>query len=575
MLTKLLYLFRILDPKDQLKLIILFFMTILAMSLEVISIVAVLPVLKEFLSSEQNFSFFYDIKLLQPYETIYIAIFLFLLAHFLKFLYLFFFYYTKNGFVNNLSAKLTSRLFSNYLLKSYEFHTRKKTSVMVRNLISETKLLCSTFVAPIFVLIIEATIVFGIVIFLFIYNKDISLFVGIGFVILITAYSIAVKKKFLKWGQKRQELNNKSLKFVLDGLSGIKDIMIYYKENFFREKFSKNEFEFARVSRLNQTFQQLPRLVFEFIIIFFLILLVVLLKTKNIPNNEIMEIVTVFGVASLRFIPSASRILGSFQQLRYGIPALNVILNENIFSSKYYDDLSKERKKNIDYKFKNSINFKNIHYNYPEKKENVIFKNLNLEIKKNEIIGIYGPSGSGKSTFADLLSGLLIPTSGSIFLDEKNVIQNPYALRAIFAYVPQSVYLLNDTIKNNITFGDDLNKINNKKLEQSIKLSQLFPLIEKIPEGVNSIVGERGAMLSGGQIQRIGIARAIYHQSEILIFDESTNALDSESEQKIIKEIKDLKKTKTIIIISHKISNLEICDKVFQLKDKKLISIKS
>jgi ABC-type multidrug transport system fused ATPase/permease subunit len=575
MIQKLINLLKIFDQKDQFKLILLFFMTIFAMSLEVISIVAVLPVIREFLSSDQKFNFLNEINFFQEYDIIYIAIIFLIFVHLVKFLYLFFFYYVRNSFINNLSAKLTSRLYSNYLFKNFEFHTRKKTSIMVRNLITETKLLCSTFIAPVFEFIIETTIILGIVIFLFIYDKEISLIVGIGFAVLIAIYSIAVKKKFLMWGKARQDLNNNSLKLCLDGLAGIKDIMIYYKENFFREKFSKNEFEFARVSKLNQTFQQLPRLVFEFIIIFFLILLVFFLKIKEMPNNEIMEIVAVFGIASVRFIPSASRILGSFQQIRYGIPALNIILNEQISSSKYYDDLSKNRRKNINYQFKNSIKFKNINYNYTGKENGIIFENLNLEINKNQIIGIYGPSGSGKSTFADLLSGLLTPTSGKILLDDENVTQNPYALRAIFAYVPQLVYLLNDTIKNNITFGENLKNVDINKLQKSIKLSQLSSLVETAPDGVETIVGERGSMLSGGQIQRIGIARAIYHESEVLIFDESTNALDSEAEQKIIEEIADLKKTKTIIIISHKISNLQICDKVFQLKDKKLIQVKN
>ena len=570
MLVKLHKLLKIIDTKDKIKLLVLFFMTLIAMSLEVISIIAILPIAREFLSSEQKFNFLNEINFFQSYDLIYVAIFLFITAHLIKFIYLFFFYYVTNKFVNNLSAKLTSRLFSNYLFKNYEFHTKKKTSVLIRNLITEIKLLCSTFIAPVFVLIVEVTIIFGIVLFLFVYDRDISLFVGIGFTLLIIIYSLAVKKKFLIWGKSRQDLNNLSLKFSLDGLTGIKDIMIYYKEDLFREKFTKNEIQFSKISTLYQTFQQLPRLVFEFIIIFFLVFLVFVLKTRGLPNNEILEIVAVFAVASVRFIPSASRILGSFQQLRFGIPALNTILSENLLSNKYYDELSKYRNKNIGYQFKDSINFKNINFSYEEKKENKVFKDLSLEIKKNQIIGVFGPSGSGKSTFADLLSGLLIPTSGSIFLDGKNVVDNPYALRAIFAYVPQTVYLLNDTIKNNITFGNESSKINFDKLEKSIKLSQLSKFVESIPNGLETIVGERGSMLSGGQIQRIGIARAIYHESEILIFDESTNALDLQTEKKIIEEIKELKNTNTIIIISHKMSTLNVCDKVYELKDKKL-----
>lgn len=567
MLSKVIKLVGILDSWDQTKLILLFFMTIIAMGLEVISIIAILPIMREFLSSEKKFDFFSDFSFFQSYDFIYVAIVIFITAHLLKFLYLVLFYFIKNQFVNNLSAKLTSRLFSDYLFKNYEFHTKKKTSVMIRNLISETKLLCSTFVGPVFVLIIETIVIIGIVIFLFMYDRDISLFVGVGFTFLIMIYSLAVKKKFLDWGKSRQELNSKSLKLCLDGLTGIKDIMIYHKENFFREKFKINEFKFSRISTLYGTFQQLPRLVFEFIVIFFLVFLVFFLKFKGETNEEIMEMVAVFGLASIRFIPSASRILGSFQQLRFGIPALNILLNENISKNKYYDDLSKEKEKNIGYQFKDRINFKDIKFNYQGKENNTIFENLNLEIKKKEIIGVFGPSGSGKSTFADLLSGLLTPSAGSIFLDGKNVVNNPYVLNAIFAYVPQSVYLLNDTIKHNITFGEDVDE---ERLEKALKLAQLSTFIKTAKNGIETIVGERGVMISGGQIQRIGIARAIYHESEILIFDESTNALDLKSENNIIEEIKELKKSKTIIMISHKISTLSICDKVYELKDRKL-----
>lgn len=567
MIGKLLKLLKIFDKKDQLKLVLLFLMTIIAMGLEVVSIVAILPVIRKFLSSDQNFEFLNYLNIFQSYDLIYIAIFFFILIHLIKFLYLSYFYFYKNNFVNSLSAKLTSRLFSDYLFKNYEFHTKKKTSVMIRNLISETKLLCSTFVAPVFVLITETTIIFGIVIFLFMYERNISLLVGISFAFLIVTYSLAVKKNFLNWGKLRQELNNKSLKLSLDGLSGIKDIKIYHKENFFRKKFEVNEFEFSKISTLYGTFQQLPRLVFEFVAVFFLLFLVFFLKMKGLTNNVIIEIVAVFGIASVRFIPSASRILGSFQQMRFGIPALNTIINENILSSEYYDNLSNDREKNSRYQFKDNINFKNIQFNYGENQENKIFDNLNIEIKKHEIIGVFGPSGSGKSTFADLLSGLLSPTSGSIYLDGRNIADNPYVLNTIFAYVPQSVYLLNDSIKNNITFGEEAD---NLKLEKAINLSQLSSFVEKAPNGTETIVGERGAKISGGQIQRIGIARAIYHESEILIFDESTNALDLKSENKIIEEIKALKNSKTIIVISHKLSNLSICDRVYELKDRKL-----
>ena len=568
MLKKIIQLVNILDRKDEIKLIVLFFMMIIAVLLEVISIASILPLTKEFFSSGENLLFLKEIEFLSSFEMIYILIVFFLLIYFFKFIYLFFFYYTQNKFINNLSAKLTSRLFNTYLFKDYEFHTQKNSSVMVRNLVTETKLLCSSFVYPIFMLFIETTIVFGILIFLFNYQTVISMFTGILFITLILIYFFLVKKKFLEWGNKRQNLNNLSLKLSLQGLNGVKEIMIYSKEKFFRNVFGDNEFKYANVSKFYTTFQQLPRLVFEFIIILFLISLMFFLKYKNLPNNEIFEILGVFSLASIRFIPSASRIIGSLQLLRYATPSMDVILQENLLTKQQTDEILKKKNKSDDYKFLKFIKLKDVSFKFQNKNE-FIFEKLNLGINKNEIIGIYGPSGSGKSTFADLLSGLLKPSEGEIFMDDQKISNNIYSWRNKFGYVTQNVYLLDDTIKNNILFGD-VENYDTSRLERSIKLSQLSKVIENLPNGIETTVGERGSMLSGGQIQRIGIARALYHESDILIFDESTNALDINSEEKIIEEIKNLKNIKTIIMISHKMSILKICDKVYELKNKTL-----
>jgi ABC-type multidrug transport system fused ATPase/permease subunit len=573
MFSKLAKLFRLLELRDQIKVFILFFMTIIAMLIEVSSVFLVLPLIREFLSPTEKLSFINNFPLIiNLVDPVYILLLLFLLIHLIKFLYLTYFNYQQNKFINNLSAKLTVKLFSNYIFKDYESQTKKKTSVILRKLITDTKLLCSSFINPLFVLIIEFLVIFGIVVFLFIFQRDISIATSIIFFLLILIYSLTFKKKFLKWGNSRQYLDNISLKLILDSFNGIKDIIIYSKESYFREKFIKNEFSHAAVAEKYQTFQQLPRLVFEFVIILLLILLILYLKIKGLSNNSIIEIISVFGVACLRFIPSASRVIGSFQLMRFATSSLDSILSENIYHSQYYDNLAIKKNKILKRKFNQSIIFKNISFYYQGKKDEIIFKNLNLEINKNEIIGLYGPSGSGKSTFADLLTGLLKPTSGSIFLDRMEIHDNnnDNFLKLLFAYVPQQVYLLDDTIKNNITLGEEENFINYQKLNESINLSQLSQFVDHSAKGINTIIGERGSMLSGGQVQRLGIARALYHHSEILIFDESTNSLDTEVEKKIMNEIKELKKIKTIIIISHKLELLKICDKIYELKNKTL-----
>jgi ATP-binding cassette, subfamily B, bacterial PglK len=568
MLNKLKNFFKILETNERYKIFILFLMMVLAVILEVASIASILPLSREFFEPGENLFFLKNFNFLNSYQGIYILIIFFLIIYFFKFIYLFYFYYFQNTIINNLSANLTTRLFNTYLYKNYEFHTQQNSSVMVRNLVTEIKLLCTSFVSPIFVLIIEATIIFGILIFLFNYEVKISIYMGLIFITLISIYFLVLKKYFLYWGNRRQTLNNLTLKFSLQGLNGIKEIMIYCKENFFKNIFSNNEYEFADLSKKHQTFQQLPRLLFEFIIILLLISLMFFLKYQDLPNSKIFEILGVFSLAAIRFIPSASKIIGSLQMLRFATPAINVILDEDILSTEKIDEIEKKQNINEDYKFLKSISIKNLSFKY-ENKDEFIFKNINLELKKNEIMGIYGPSGCGKSTLVDLICGLLKPTSGVMTMDEQSIERNIYSWRKKFGYVTQNIYLIDDTIKNNILFGET-DSFDASRFQDAIKLSQLYDFVEYLPNGIETTVGERGALLSGGQIQRIGIARAIYHKSEILIFDESTNALDQKSEKKVIDEIKNLKKIKTIIIISHKESNLEICDRIYELSDKKL-----
>ena len=569
MINKIKSIFKILDSSDRWKIFFLFLMMLLAVLLEVVSIASILPLTREFFEPGENLLFLKNIKFLNSYAGIYILIVFFLLIYLSKFIYLFFFYYIQNTFINNLSAKLTTQLFNTYLFKSYEFHTSKNSSVMVRNLVGEVKLLCSSFVYPIFMLIIEVTIVFGILIFLLSYDPLISTSMGVIFIILIIVYFLSIKKKFLQWGNERQYLNNLSLKFSLQGLNGIKEIMVYSKENIFINFFSKNEYKFANVSKLYNTFQQLPRLLFEFIIILLLISLMFFLKYQDLPNSKIFEILGVFTLASVRFIPSASKIIGSLQLLRYATPALNVILNEKMLSNEKINEIINKQNNNEDYSFLESIVLKDLSFKFLNKEE-FILKDINLELRKNEIIGVYGPSGSGKSTMVDLICGLLKPTSGEITMDGRSMEKNIFSWRKKFGYVTQKTYLIDDTIKNNILFGEE-EKFDASRLQDSVKSSQLEDFIKQLPEGIETVVGERGAMLSGGQIQRIGIARAIYHKSEVLIFDEATNSLDVDSEQKIIDEIIGLKEKKTIIMISHKMSVLKICNKIYEVKDKKLI----
>jgi len=248
------------------------------------------------------------------------------------------------------------------------------------------------------------------------------------------------------------------------------------------------------------------------------------------------------------------------QHLRFVTPAINSIYHE--FNLDNHSNGNNQNK----IKFNQSIHFNNINFSY-EQSTNFILKNVEIKINKNDVIGISGPTGSGKSTLINVLNGLLAPTSGAIYVDGIDIQQNLYSWRKKIGYVPQNVFLLDDTILKNVAFGIEDSKIDIDLVNKSLKEAQLKEKIEKLPEGLSTIVGERGSKLSGGEIQRIGIARALYNNSELLIFDEFTNNLDLATEQKILEIIYNFKGKKTIVIISHKLETMKICEKIFKIKN--------
>ena len=276
--------------------------------------------------------------------------------------------------------------------------------------------------------------------------------------------------------------------------------------------------------------------------------------------------IALFGAAAFRLLPSINRLANNFQILRYASPVVSKIYEE--FPLKGEENHNQKNVSN--FIFNKEIKIENLSFKYPENNENIL-ENITLEIKSGESIGIVGETGSGKSTLVDIICGLLRCNEGSFLIDGHKIKEeNIKAWQQNIGYVPQNVYLLDDTIKENIIFGKKTNDRNINSLSESIKSAQLENLISNLPNGLETIVGERGARLSGGQIQRIGIARALDNNPKLLIFDESTSALDTKTERELIKDIIKLKANKTLILISHRLSVLENCDRIYEVKDKKI-----
>jgi ABC-type multidrug transport system fused ATPase/permease subunit len=298
----------------------------------------------------------------------------------------------------------------------------------------------------------------------------------------------------------------------------------------------------------------------ELLAILALSLLVGISVYQNNRIDKILPIVTIFVAAAFRLIPSLNKIMGTMQTFRYANPVINLLYKEFIDTKSFKSSNVENKKIN----FEKNININNVSFTFPES-DRFSLNNITFTINKGESIGLIGSSGSGKSTLVDIIMGILNPDKGLILSDDVSISENLNSWQKKIGYVPQNIFLLDDSLKANIAFGIELNKIDNDKVLNALKIAELDEWVEDLPDNINTFVGEKGVRLSGGQIQRIGIARALYHDPDILILDEATSSLDSITESKIMKSVNSLHGIKTLIIIAHRLSTVQKCDIIYKL----------
>ena len=396
---------------------------------------------------------------------------------------------------------------------------------------------------------------------LFYVDYKVSLLV---FSVLFTFASIfyfLTKKKLSLGGEKIQFFLGKVMKTITEGFGAIKEIKILNKEIFIESLFKINFEKLESYNAVNYIISSSPRLFLEITSIFIFIIIILIFIYTQKSLTLLLPVLSLLGISTIRLLPVFNSISMNLSQIKALMPSLDLVNNElDYFKLISKDSSNKDLKEELS--FNKSINFNKVFFQYPGS-DKLTISDLNLKIKSGSKIGIIGKSGSGKSTFVDLLLGLLEPKTGEILVDNKNISKNLYQWRNLIGYVPQDIYLLDDTIKNNIALGVSENDLNYNLLEQAIKLSELSDLIKDLPLGIDTEVGNRGVRLSGGQKQRLGIARALYKNPAVLILDESTNSLDFENERKIINNIMLLDGRKTIIIISHRHEIIKNLDNIF------------
>ena len=383
-----------------------------------------------------------------------------------------------------------------------------------------------------------------------------------GFVAL---YSSLFKAKIQAYGH----LVNKSLvsmvKVISENFEGFKLIRIFGKNKFFYQKLKESAEVYASANIKNQMLVISPRYLLEFMVIIFVILLTIGLGFFSTSPQEVVVIISVFSVAAIRLIPSTSTLINSINTIRHGKHITDILYNDFINIDKKFKSCFNQQSEYELHKF-SSLEFKNVQFSHKDSKKNIL-NNVSLKINNGDAIGIVGKSGSGKTTLIDLMLGLLDLKQGEIIVNGDPLSKSLNLFWSHVAYLPQQMLITDDSLRNNIAFGQSEQEIDDVKVMQAIESAQLLDLLSHLPNGINSRLGERGAFLSGGQKQRVSLARAFYYNKNILIMDESTSALDSETEHEIVQEVKKLKRFNTIIVVAHRLSTLEYCDSIYEVKN--------
>lgn len=556
-------------PKELKKsLFFLLFLMVLGMFFEMFGLGLLVPVLtilidpstaKDLVGTNLNFAF---LNLKNHSSLVLFGLITLVAFYIIKSIFLLFLSWRQSLFSSKLLQYLNHKLFEGYMYMPFELHLNYNSSLIMRNMNEANNIM--TLSLAMMSLIVEFTAVVGISILLFLIEPIGMLFVVVILILIGYLFQKFLKSKLELWGSIRQNLLGVMNLQISQGLGGIKKIILKNRQMFFINKYNIANKENVNIQTKINTLIQFPRLFLELLAVIGLVGLLITMEAQGKKATFIISTLGIFVAASFRLIPSLNRIMTNLQTIQFLKPSITFI-NSELDKFKQI-----ELGKTVKHKFNSLVKFDNVSFKYLGS-DNFVLKGISFDITKGQTIGIIGTSGSGKSTLVDLLLGLLVPTEGAIFIDGIPINQILYSWQKSVGYVSQDIYLMDDTLINNIAFGIDEKTIDYTMINKVIDDSQLSEFVSEQEFGLNTNVGERGVKLSGGQKQRIGIARALYNDPEILVLDEATSALDIQTELDFINTLNRIRGEKTIIIIAHRLSTLKSCDYIIKLKNGRII----
>lgn len=560
-------LWQMLVPRERKIIILLLLMTFVSMFFETLGIGLIIPAVGLLTKPDYVTSFPFINGLvgdLSRSNLILLGMGALVSVYVIKNIFLVFFLWIQSLFGMKIQMRLSRELFRKYLHLPYISHLEKNSATLIRNIE-----ICGNVshygIEPMMLLITESLVLASIVGLLIVVEPlgAISAITTLG--LATGLYQRATKTRIKRWSQLQIEHMSSRFQHMQQGLGGIKDVILLGREREFLSQYEYHNVKNAEISRRFTIVQQLPRMWMETLAVSGLGLLVFIMISQGQSVDQILPKLALFGAAAFRLMPSASRILNSVQNLSYGRSTIDTLSTEFGLSER---ELPISNSKRIPLSV--SLTLNNINFQYPTAPK-LSIDNVSLTVRCGESVGFVGTSGAGKSTLVDILLGLLRPSSGTVCVDGENIYGNLRNWQDQLGYVPQSIYLTDDTLRRNVAFGLADEEISESAVWRALEVAQLDVFIKTLPALLDTVVGERGVRLSGGQRQRIGIARALYHDPSVLVLDEATSSLDIETEHGVMEAVNLLHGTKTIIIVAHRLSTVEYCDRLYRLEDGRIV----
>ena len=549
----------VLTRRERRSLIGIFLLILVGTVLETFSVGLLIPALSVLTKDDSGFNLPYlTLKSsLSKTELIQLAAAAIFVVYLSKNIFLGVSTWIQRGFLTKISARLSARMLEIYMRQPYEYHLRQNSSVLIRNT-QDASMVVAGGIEPSLTVLSDGLIAISLFVVLVVVEPLGTLSAIAIFLSATYLFQRFTNSRLQRWGKQRQQQKGQIIQTIQQSLGAVKDVQVLGREQMFIDVHREQQIvDTDLLRRINMT-QALPRLWLEIIAMGSMASLVVIMLWVGNEVDAIVPVVGLFALSAFRVLPSVNKIVNGLQTLkvtRSTIETIHQDLGLEVSQSMIFKD--------IQFEF-SLLSTSNLNFRYEMTDEDVL-KDVNISVQRGEAVGFVGQSGSGKSTLIDILLGLLDPKTGSVSINSRSIGEVKRQWQHIVGYIPQTIFLMDDSLRRNIAIGIADSEIDEVAIQDALKSAQLEDFVASLPEGLDTVVGERGVRLSGGQRQRIGIARALYHRPSVLVLDEATSSLDTETEKGVMQAVQALQGDKTVIIVAHRLSTVEYCDRLYRL----------